>query len=376
MTTTLTSALKRGKSFFASTPQEHEGGFTKAPSATTLFPQVDPTIDGEDCLHDCESCTVKYPNKFKVDEEEKLYGHVNGWATHMLVATGKTDWVRDVSDEKGSVMEAVRDCGVEPTNGKLMLSASNIPLPSPHQSPSAPTTILLLPAFTVIENVTPASVPSLIKHYINTAPTNTTPLPPSLPPHQSPPPNPTIPPTQPSPPNQPREHELPFFTHPSPHTHLLLLCSQRTRDARCGISAPLLAREFGRHLRARGLYRDIHDERPGGVGIYFISHVGGHKFAANVLVYRRGSPTFPLGQGEGGVGGKGEEGGGVEGVGKVGKGEGDGGMGEATQCIWLARVRPEDCENIIRFTVLQGKIVKPNRQLRGGFDRKNQIVSW
>ncbi|KAI4205019.1 MAG: hypothetical protein LQ350_000646 [Teloschistes chrysophthalmus] len=214
MTTTLTSALKRGKSFFASTPQEHEGGFTKAPSATTLFPQVDPTIDGEDCLHDCESCTVKYPNKFKVDEEEKLYGHVNGWATHMLVATGKTDWVRDVSDEKGSVMEAVRDCGVEPTNG-------------------------------------------------------------------------------------PREHELPFFTHPSPHTHLLLLCSQRTRDARCGISAPLLAREFGRHLRARGLYRDIHDERPGG-----------------------------------------------------------------------------DCENIIRFTVLQGKIVKPNRQLRGGFDRKNQIVSW
>lgn len=32
----------------------------------------------------------------------------------MLVATGKTDWVRDVQDEKGSVMEAVRECGVEP----------------------------------------------------------------------------------------------------------------------------------------------------------------------------------------------------------------------------------------------------------------------
>ena len=35
----------------------------------------------------------------------------------MVVATGKTDWVRDVEDEKGSVMEAVRDCGVKPDNG-------------------------------------------------------------------------------------------------------------------------------------------------------------------------------------------------------------------------------------------------------------------
>lgn len=35
----------------------------------------------------------------------------------MLVATGKTDWKRDVEDEKGSVMEAVRDCGVLPNNG-------------------------------------------------------------------------------------------------------------------------------------------------------------------------------------------------------------------------------------------------------------------
>jgi (2Fe-2S) ferredoxin len=45
-------------------------------------------------------------------------------------------------------------------------------------------------------------------------------------------------------------------------------------------------------------------------------------------------------------------------------------------CIWLARVRPEDCENIIRYTILQGKVVKPERQLRGGFDRSKQVASW
>jgi len=58
---------------------------------------------------------------------------------------------------------------------------------------------------------------------------------------------------------------------------------------------------------------------------------------------------------------------------KVQKEEGN---GEAAQCIWLARVRPEDCENIIKYTVLQGKVVKPERQLRGGFDRGKQLVSW
>ena len=48
----------------------------------------------------------------------------------------------------------------------------------------------------------------------------------------------------------------------------------------------------------------------------------------------------------------------------------------ASQCIWLARVRPEDCEGIVKFTVLQGKVVKPERQLRGGFDRERGLVSW
>ena len=46
-----------------------------------------------------------------------MYGLFKPYATHMIIATGKSDWVRDVEDEKGSVMEAVRDCGVKPKNG-------------------------------------------------------------------------------------------------------------------------------------------------------------------------------------------------------------------------------------------------------------------
>ncbi|KAG5984286.1 hypothetical protein E4U55_005444, partial [Claviceps digitariae] len=119
-------------------------------------------------------------------------------------------------------------------------------------------------------------------------------------------------------------------------------------------SAPLLRKELERHLRPLGLHRDLHDERPGGVAIYFVSHVGGHKYAANVLIYRRAN-AFGCDDDDG----------------KDGRPS-----AEAAQCIWLARVRPDDCENIVRYTLLRGKLVKPETQLRGGFDRTRQLTSW
>ncbi|KAL8720095.1 MAG: hypothetical protein Q9181_007965, partial [Wetmoreana brouardii] len=89
----------------------------KQPPADRIFPKTDPAIDGEDCLHDCDSCTVKYPSRFFIDEEDQLYARVAGWDTHLLVATGKDGWVRDVADEKGSIIEAIGKGETKPTNG-------------------------------------------------------------------------------------------------------------------------------------------------------------------------------------------------------------------------------------------------------------------
>lgn len=147
--------------------------FAKAQRTEQLFPSTDPKVDGDDCLHDCSSCTVNYPRKFEIDETEELFGHVKGWSTHLIVATGKTDWVRDVADEKGSIMEAVDRGGVTPSNGKLMLSASNMPVPD-HSDHS--TMVLLLPSWQYIDNVTPANIPDLITNFVNPGPTNNTPL--------------------------------------------------------------------------------------------------------------------------------------------------------------------------------------------------------
>ena len=98
------------------TPKSN-GEFAKATKTADLFPTTDPAIDGDDCLHDCASCSIKYPPKFDFYETEELYGNVNCFNTHLLVATGKSDWVRDVADEKGSIMEAVDKGNVKPSNG-------------------------------------------------------------------------------------------------------------------------------------------------------------------------------------------------------------------------------------------------------------------
>lgn len=437
--TTGMSLLRNVRAFLTpSGSQAHLGGdaasvgFRKAKTETDLFPATTPEVDGEDCLRDCDGCTVHYPAKFKIDEDDALYGHVKGWETHLIVGTGKTDWVRDVTDEKASVMQAVGRVGVDRSNGKVMLSASNMPSSSEgcdgvEDGEEEGSDCLLLPAWTLIENVKPSQVDVLMKEVVETSVTNSSPLggkkapvangevnghassgedekvelvngqddvpdvaglqiggayEPSTPPEGD----------QESQ-KQPQEEErglnsktlestaLPssisttFKTRPIPHSYLILMCSHKTRDARCGQSAPLLRKEFERILRPMGLYRDLHDDRPGGVGIYFINHVGGHKYSANVMIYRRqGRPRKDNNSGSSINGGHDGNGNGN------GNGIQDGIRSavrdEAVQLIWLARVKPEDCENIVRFTLLQGKLVKPQSQLRGGFDRERGLLSW
>lgn len=273
---------------------------------------------------------------------------------------------------------------------KLKLSASNMPVPDEyhyHEPGKQPTTVLLFPSFTIIDQVTPALTPDLIKYFVNPAATTTTPL-------TAPRPESTEETvseasseagegSQQSPHQQQLEMKktdikslTPLRSRPCPHSAVILLCSQRTRDVRCGQSAPLLRREFERHLRPLGLYRELDDERPGGVGIYFVSHVGGHKYAANVIVYRRRDfnnwyckPAAAAAAAASVVDNDDDDGeSSDQEEGKTEEG--------ASQGIWLARVRPEDCENIIRYTVLQGKVVKPGHQLRGGFDREKGLISW
>ncbi|CAI7577126.1 unnamed protein product [Penicillium glandicola] len=277
-----------------------------------LFQKVDPKEDGPECLKDCANCTVQFPSKVKIEMSRPLYGQVKEFHAHVLVATGQSDWKeKDVGKVSGSLMEAFDEA--KPEHGRIKVSASNLTPPEQpitDGSPNQATTVLILPSFTYVDSVTQADVPDLITRFIDPidqqngtdaiAPANG------------------------------------MTARPCELDYLILLCSHGRRDARCGITAPLIKRELERHLRPLGLDRDADDSRAGGAGIFFVSHVGGHKFSANVLIYRK----------------------------------------KDQQMIWLARVRPEHCEGIVKYTILQGKVVHPESQLRGGFDRVKGLTSW
>ncbi|KAI5837454.1 Sucrase/ferredoxin-like-domain-containing protein [Morchella snyderi] len=335
--------LRRGTSFFSATATKVDttagdaaGGVTK----DTLFPLVTcehdkkDAAEAEECDHDCAACPQVAPDgtsgygrafdKIGVDHDEELWGGVKKYSRHVIVATGEMDWIRDVEEIPGSVMEALKE-RVE-KGARLMVSASNMPPPNHHNHHSSsnsssnntdtdtdsdsattkpqPTSVILLPSWTLIENVTPATTPELNLSLSDV----------------------------------PYSCDSTVTASHYPHDTLILLCSHKRRDARCGISAPILRKEFERHLRPLGLWRDMADMRPGGVKVLFINHVGGHKFSANVIVYRKGG-------------------------------------GEVVQGVWLAKVTPRHVEGIVRYTVLEGKVCDSG-MIRAGFDRRTGLSSW
>ncbi|KAI5849636.1 Sucrase/ferredoxin-like-domain-containing protein [Morchella snyderi] len=96
---------------------------------------------------------------------------------------------------------------------------------------------------------------------------------------------------------------------------LVLICAHMSRDARCGVVAPALMAQFLAVIRARGL--------EGRVRVGYTSHLSGHKWAGNVVVY------LP----PGGAGGR-------------------GGLG-----VWYGRVGTGEVEGIVDETVVGGRVV-------------------
>ena len=126
---------------------------------------------------------------------------------------------------------------------------------------------------------------------------------------------------------------LPYGPRKVHETHILI-CTHNSRDTRCGIIGPMLNQLFTDYLSSKGL---LHPEDPdigmrGKVRVGNISHIGGHKYAGNVIVY------LPPEKDNWNQGGKG---------------------------IWYGRVGGQtDVERIVDETVLGGKIIQ--ELLRGG----------
>lgn len=132
------------------------------------------------------------------------------------------------------------------------------------------------------------------------------------------------------------------------HEAVILICGHYSRDARCGIMGPALKRQFERVLPECGydLYtpeRSKKGEAEGGdqrfkARVGLVSHIGGHKFAGNVIIY------LPPGWGRVGVYGEEQL---VEEVSPLaGKG------------IWYGRVEPKHVQGIVESTMRMGFVIE------------------
>jgi leucyl-tRNA synthetase len=108
------------------------------------------------------------------------------------------------------------------------------------------------------------------------------------------------------------------ITHP-----VILICGHMARDSRCGVLGPVLESAFRADLKRRGIHAEVGQ----------ISHIGGHKYAGNVIVYI--PPTW--------------------------------GNALAGTGIWYGRVGPENVEGVVGETIVAGRVVR--EFLRGGITR-------
>jgi hypothetical protein len=149
---------------------------------------------------------------------------------------------------------------------------------------------------------------------------------------------------------------------------LVLVCGHGARDMRCGVLGPVLTGEFAQCLGSEGVSvlegpvevaesggervpaleqsEGMSDEGAGfAARVGLISHIGGHKFAGNVIIYLPPGMKSIDGSGRHPLAGCG---------------------------IWYGRVEPKHVDGIVKETILGGRVITD--MFRGGIDQDRRIL--
>lgn len=220
-----------------------------------------------DCASECDGCNFKFPSSVKIDNDNKLWNSINPYDLHILVTTGKTDWSHDAFLESNTFAYAFNKWISDREVGGLKNIKTNVcslPLSNSDHGLEETGDILLLPHFIWVKNVSRNHLDTLTEVFENVFSAQ-------------------------SAADLKTQYDNSITVSIDPNRSWIFLCSHRTRDKRCGITAPIMKKEMEIYLRDLGLYRDLGDDRPGGIQIGFVNHIGGHKYAANVIIYLKNS---------------------------------------------------------------------------------------
>ncbi|KAG9252333.1 Sucrase/ferredoxin-like-domain-containing protein [Emericellopsis atlantica] len=304
---------------------------TKTASRIPSKPPPFPTIST------CPSptCQCAPTPDLDIDHDANLNGVITGYAEQILVCTGKDDWQSKIEDEDGL---AARLKGVFGRGGAFSDPFWNVSTlnASFHSTSANEDSVYLLPSFKYIPKLSrtdDGDIKAMAKGFVLPRKLNV--MHDGLPAQQ-------------------REALLRDDSYQSKlegvsdvKDILVLICGHGGRDERCGILGPILRTEFEDKLRSGGYV--VHKEAVSaaedasgtatGARVGLTSHIGGHKFAGNVIIYI--PPTL--------------------------KGHPLAGCG-----IWYGRVEPKHVEGIVNETVVKGTVVKD--KFRGGIDSDRRIL--
>ncbi|KIY64421.1 hypothetical protein CYLTODRAFT_380915 [Cylindrobasidium torrendii FP15055 ss-10] len=306
------------------------------------------------CGDPCEEGHESYGSRFSVDMTSQMLGSVKRYRRQVYISTGKTDWERKVHDVPGSLASLLGH--VHATSHSNATSAHDVATSSSSAPPKSSgvsgiyassserkvdalngshctisddpdlQTVLVFPDYKVVANV-PETQEGAQKLWDET-------LDPHLGLVGASPQGSTL------------------RTWAIPYSCVILLCSHKKRDKRCAIAAAKLEHEFTNNMGSKGWTIDTQLEHPTDEPleaidaearetrilsrlkelpnekralIVQVSHIGGHKYAGNVIIYT------PQGAG-----------------------------------VWYGRVTTHEVNAIVEQTIEGGKIL-PNL-LRGGIN--------
>ncbi|KAK8160289.1 Sucrase/ferredoxin-like-domain-containing protein [Phyllosticta citrichinensis] len=314
--------------FIASFPRLNASRRIPIPQKPPPFPVV------ESCPSPTCACrpVPPMPEGLDIDRKQNLNGTMASYGEQIMIATGKDDWKSKIEDEEDAHFQRKLK-ELLGRKGELCdpfhnASITNVSFPAASSSPDT-ASAYLFPSFRYIPSIPLAGdgVKNFLRGFVK--PKELHPL--NLE---------TLDEDQQEIMLRDESLQQQFEGVREVDEIMVLICGHGGRDARCGIYGLLLRDEFEEKLQAKGIHlqpqpdlQEHHEGMSASVGL--ISHIGGHKYAGNVIIYiprilrEAGHPL-------------------------AGKG------------IWYGRVDPEHVEGIVDATIVQGKVIKD--MFRGGIE--------
>ncbi|KAI8338035.1 Sucrase/ferredoxin-like-domain-containing protein [Chlamydoabsidia padenii] len=275
----------------------------------------------------CEGCVLpctshdRIPGHLNIDQTRSLHNTVTHYGLHLIIFTGRSDWPGHIEDEQltGALMDCLdekrKNHHQQDTNRSAQntfhlyditnkeqqqkqqqqkvlkqprVLVTNSSLPSRYSTKGVD--ILILPDNKIIANVTRKRIQGFVDLIFG----------------------------QPAPPD--------IVIHPSPWNNLILVCGHGRKDKRCGTIGPMLQQAFDQALGHYSIENQCQ--------VMLVSHLGGHAFAGNVVLYTH----------------------------------------QGLRSIWYGRITPCHCLNIVRYSICQDHVLQEFVRgiLQAGSDKENK----